>query len=45
MKPSLVELDVSSRESIEQARDAVKMEHGRLDVLINNAAVLFKVQS
>lgn len=33
----LVQLDVTSDESIEKAFEQVKSNHGRLDVLINNA--------
>src|SRR5947207_4156915 len=34
-----VELDITSDESISSAFEEVKSKHGRLDVLINNAAV------
>src|SRR4051794_34332543 len=36
---STVELDITSDTSISNAFDEVKSQHGRLDVLINNAAV------
>jgi NAD(P)-dependent dehydrogenase (short-subunit alcohol dehydrogenase family) len=39
----VLELDVDSRESIQQARDSVKERYGRLDVLVNNAGVLLRV--
>jgi NAD(P)-dependent dehydrogenase (short-subunit alcohol dehydrogenase family) len=39
---SLVGLDITKEESIEQAFNQVKTDFGKLDVLINNAAVLLK---
>lgn len=36
---SAVQLDVTDKDSIEQAKNLVQEKHGRLDVLINNAAV------
>lgn len=35
-----VQLDVTDAESIEQARQTIQNQHGRLDVLVNNAAIL-----
>ncbi|KAK9327443.1 hypothetical protein V1520DRAFT_357940 [Lipomyces starkeyi] len=37
---SVLQLDVTSRESINAARDAVDKSYGKLDVLVNNAAIL-----
>jgi NAD(P)-dependent dehydrogenase (short-subunit alcohol dehydrogenase family) len=37
---SSVELDVSSPESVKRAQAEVGAEHGRLDVLVNNAGIL-----
>lgn len=37
---SVLQLDVMSRESIHAAKDAVEETYGKLDVLVNNAAVL-----
>ncbi len=37
---SVVELDVSSSASISSAVQQIQAEHGRIDVLVNNAAVL-----
>jgi NAD(P)-dependent dehydrogenase (short-subunit alcohol dehydrogenase family) len=35
------QLDVSDRQSIDRLRDQVESEFGRLDVLVNNAAILY----
>ena len=43
LAPELLTLDVASEESIAAAKDSVEKKYGRLDVLINNAAVLFRV--
>ena len=43
LAPELLTLDVASVESIAAAKDSVEKKYGRLDVLINNAAVLFRV--
>ena len=43
LHPSVLHLDVDSQQSIQQARDLVKEKYGRLDVLVNNAGVLFRV--
>ena len=43
LQPTFLKLDVDSEESIEAAKDAVKEKYGRLDVLINNAAILLRV--
>ncbi len=40
-----VQLDVTDVNSIEQARQAIQQKHGRLDVLVNNAAVLLDENS
>ena len=39
---SFVPLDVTDAQSIAALRDAVKDQHGRLDVLINNAGIIAK---
>ena len=44
LRPSLLHLDVDSEESIRAARDSVRETFGRLDVLINNAAILLRVR-
>ena len=36
----VLQLDVTSRESIHATRDAVEKTYGKLDVLVNNAAIL-----
>lgn len=40
--PHLLQLDITNQESIQHAFDQVKSEFGKLDVLINNAAILLK---
>jgi NAD(P)-dependent dehydrogenase (short-subunit alcohol dehydrogenase family) len=35
-----VELDVSSRDSVQRARDEIAADHGHLDILVNNAGIL-----
>ena len=44
LRPSLLELDVDSTQSIHSARDVVKEKYGQLDVLINNAGILIRVK-
>ena len=44
LQPVFLPLDVDSEESIQAAKEAVHTQFGRLDVLVNNAAVLFKVR-
>ena len=43
LSPEFLALDVDNLQSIESAKEEVEGKYGRLDVLINNAAVLFKV--
>lgn len=42
-QPVFLPLDVDNDESIIAAQEAVRAQFGRLDVLINNAGVLFRV--
>lgn len=42
LSPEFLALDVDNLQSIESAKEEVEGKYGRLDVLINNAAVLFK---
>ena len=44
LQPVFLPLDVDSEESIQAAKEAVHMQFGRLDVLVNNAGVLFRVR-
>ena len=44
LAPQLVCLDVSSEESVCAARQVVQEQYNRLDVLVNNAGVLFGVR-
>ena len=44
LSPQLVTLDVSSEESVRAARQVVEEQYKRVDVLVNNAAVLPKVK-
>ena len=41
--PEFLPLDVDSEESIRTAKETVEKKYGRLDILINNAAVLLRV--
>lgn len=43
LKPKFHQLDISDDESITKFRDYLKNTYGGLDVLINNAAIAFKV--
>ena len=43
LQPVFLPLDVDSEESIMAAKEAVQISFGRLDVVINNAAVAFRV--
>jgi NAD(P)-dependent dehydrogenase (short-subunit alcohol dehydrogenase family) len=41
---STVQLDVTDEKSIEQAAALVHQKFGRLDVLVNNAAIVAEIQ-
>ena len=43
LQPEFLPLDVDSEESIRTAKETVEKKYGQLDVLINNAGVLFYV--
>ena len=43
LQPEFLLLDVDSEESIRSAKETVERKYGRLDVLINNAAVYLNV--
>jgi len=43
LKPEFHQLDITSKESISKFADFIKTKHGGLDVLVNNAAIAFKV--
>lgn len=43
LKPHFHQLDISDKASVEALRDHLKKEHGGLDILINNAAIAYKV--
>jgi NAD(P)-dependent dehydrogenase (short-subunit alcohol dehydrogenase family) len=43
LHPKFIRLDINDVKSIEEARDVIKREHGGLDILVNNAAIAFKV--
>lgn len=44
LHPELLILDVTSEESVTAAKQSLQKSHNRLDVLINNAAVLLRVR-
>lgn len=43
LSPRFHKLDIDSLESIQRFRDYLKSTYGGLDVLVNNAAVAYKV--
>ena len=45
LSPEFLPLDVDSEKSIQAAREEVQRKYGRIDVLVNNAGVLFRVRS
>lgn len=45
LSPEFLPLDVDNEESIQAAKEEVQRKYGRIDVLINNAGVLFRVHS
>ena len=45
LSPEFLPLDVDNEESIQAAREEVQRKYGHIDVLINNAGVLFRVRS
>lgn len=45
LHPVFLPLDVDSEESIQAAKEAIETSFGRLDLLINNAGVLYRVGS
>ena len=45
LHPELLSLDVTSVESVTAARQKVQQSHNRLDVLVNNAGVMFRVRA
>lgn len=45
LHPVFLPLDVDSEESIQAAKEAVENSFGRLDLLVNNAGVLYRVSS
>ncbi|XP_072014106.1 carbonyl reductase [NADPH] 3-like [Amphiura filiformis] len=44
LNPSFHQLDINDQESINRLRDDLQKEHGGLDILIQNAAIAFKVK-
>lgn len=42
-KPLFHLLDINSQDSVNQFKDYLKSSHGGIDLLINNAAIAFKV--
>ncbi|VEN48113.1 unnamed protein product [Callosobruchus maculatus] len=44
-KPLFHQLDITDQQSVDKFRDHVKNSHGGLDLLINNAAIAFKMDA
>ncbi|XP_022080040.1 carbonyl reductase [NADPH] 3-like isoform X2 [Acanthaster planci] len=45
LQPKYHQLDVTDRASVSKLRDFLKETHGGLDILVNNAAVAFKMEA
>ncbi|XP_014359075.2 carbonyl reductase [NADPH] 3 [Papilio machaon] len=45
LSPLYHQLDISDKESVEVFRDFIKQKYGGIDVLVNNAAIAFKVDA
>jgi len=45
MKPRFHQLDIDSVESIKKFANHLKQTHGGIDILVNNAAIAFKVRN
>lgn len=43
LHPKFHQLDINNQNSIDTFRDYLKKTHGGLDILVNNAAIAFKV--
>lgn len=43
LKPKFHQLDVTDEKSLNTFHDFIKNEHGGIDVLVNNAAIAYKV--
>jgi carbonyl reductase 1 len=43
LKPKFHQLDITDQKSLETFSDFLKNEHGGIDVLVNNAAIAYKV--
>lgn len=43
LKPKFHQFDITDQKSLETFRDFIKNEHGGIDVLVNNAAIAYKV--
>jgi carbonyl reductase 1 len=43
LKPRFHQLDVTDQKSLETFHDLIKNEHGGIDILVNNAAIAYKV--
>ncbi|XP_056642694.1 carbonyl reductase [NADPH] 1-like [Diorhabda sublineata] len=45
LKPVFRQLDITDQNSVDNFKEFIKKEHGGLDILINNAAIAFKVSA
>lgn len=43
LSPRYHQLDITDQESVDRFKDYIKKTHGGLDLLVNNAAILFQV--
>lgn len=44
LKPLFHQLDITDKDSIRKFRDFIAESHGGIDLLVNNAAIAFKVK-
>ncbi|XP_069688609.1 carbonyl reductase [NADPH] 3-like isoform X2 [Periplaneta americana] len=45
LEPKFHQLDITDQESLDSFRDFIKKEHGGIDILVNNAAMAYKINA